>query len=613
MLSALLYLRLTSLQNFLRSRLRRLRQPKYLVGAIVGCAYFYFFFFRSVGANHGARQRIIGVGAAHAMPAAVLPTDTLAFATALGASIFLVILTLVWAVPTQRAALGFTEAEIAFLFPAPITRRALVHFRLLSSQFRSLAGAAVMMLFSNRWTFLGGNALTHAIGWWFIFSALNLHFSGANFTLTRLGDLGLAPWRRRLFAFLAVGAVIACAVLRLPVAERLPALGETFSLRPISAWLLTVTGAAPLSWLLWPLKLVLGPFFAADVRQFFLALAPALVVIAVHYLWVVNAAVSFEDSAIDQAQKRAARIAAWRSGNRRFSRAPAKGRSGPFPLATRGRPELAFLWKNLLSTWPYFTPRIFAISAFIIAAGCTWLNAQPAGRGLLAGVGIGALIFSGYTLLVGPQFARQDIRSDLANADILKTYPLAGWQIVLGELLTPTAILSGILWLAVLTIALTFHPGGTLHVAAGASGSPAPIPGSALAWLTPGVRLVAAVGLALVVPTVVALQLLVPSAAALLFPAWFQAVRTRGGGPEVVGQRMIFFFAQLLTIIIALLPAAAAAAALIVVLQWLAGPLLAVVVAAVAVAAILAGEVWLGVWWLGSRFEKLDLSTELRP
>jgi hypothetical protein len=38
-----------------------------------------------------------------------------------------------------------------------------------------------------------------------------------------------------------------------------------------------------------------------------------------------------------------------------------------------------------------------------------------------------------------------------------------------------------------------------------------------------------------------------------------------------------------------------------------------VVVAAVAVAAILAGEVWLGVWWLGSRFEKLDLSTELRP
>ncbi len=39
MLGALLYLRLTSLKNLLLSRLRRLRQPKYLLGAAVGVAY----------------------------------------------------------------------------------------------------------------------------------------------------------------------------------------------------------------------------------------------------------------------------------------------------------------------------------------------------------------------------------------------------------------------------------------------------------------------------------------------------------------------------------------------------------------------------------------------
>lgn len=44
MLGALLYLRLTSLRNLLRVRLLRLKQPKYLVGAIVGAAYFWFFF-----------------------------------------------------------------------------------------------------------------------------------------------------------------------------------------------------------------------------------------------------------------------------------------------------------------------------------------------------------------------------------------------------------------------------------------------------------------------------------------------------------------------------------------------------------------------------------------
>ncbi|RFC43616.1 MAG: hypothetical protein DUW69_002173, partial [Verrucomicrobia bacterium] len=36
MLGALFYLRLTSLKNVVLSRVRRLKQPKYLVGAIVG-------------------------------------------------------------------------------------------------------------------------------------------------------------------------------------------------------------------------------------------------------------------------------------------------------------------------------------------------------------------------------------------------------------------------------------------------------------------------------------------------------------------------------------------------------------------------------------------------
>ena len=49
MLRALLYLRLVSAGNWLLSRARRLRQPKYLLGAVVGCAYFYYFFFRPMG------------------------------------------------------------------------------------------------------------------------------------------------------------------------------------------------------------------------------------------------------------------------------------------------------------------------------------------------------------------------------------------------------------------------------------------------------------------------------------------------------------------------------------------------------------------------------------
>ena len=599
MLGALLYLRFTSFKNWGLTRLRRLRQPKYLVGAIVGAAYFYFFFFRNLGgpparaARHAATsQATQALNLAHA----ALPIDWLPAVTAFGALALLVFLTLMWVVPTQRAALGFTEAEVAFLFPAPITRRSLVYFRLLSSQFRSLVGAIVMMLFSNRWTVLGGNALTHAIGWWFVFSALNLHFSGASFTLTRLSDLGLAAWRRRVLALFLLAAVIAITLARLPGAERFPALTNETDLRPVTAWVIEVTSTAPLAWLLWPVKLVLGPFLAIDVRHFFGALAPALAVITLHYLWVVRSAVAFEDASVDFAQKRGARIAAWRSGERRLGTAPTRGRPAPFRLASTGRPELAFLWKNLLSTWQYFSLRTLLVSAFVITGGCLWVGAQPTAHGMLPVAGIAALIFGAYILVVGPQFARQDIRSDLAHADVLKTYPLAGWQIVLGEMFTPIVILSGILWLVELVVMFTFHPRS---------------PG--LAWLTPQLRITAALCLAAATPALVSLQLLVPNAAALVFPGWFQMSRTRGGGPEVIGQRMIFFFAQLLTMLVALLPAAAVAVLPLVFVELgLIGPAVAVGLAAGSMIIILAGEVWCGVWLLGRRFDRLDLSAELR-
>ena len=88
--------------------------------------------------------------------------------------------------------------------------------------------------------------------------------------------------------------------------------------------------------------------------------------------------------------------------------------------------------------------------------------------------------------------------------------------------------------------------------------------------------------------------------------------RTRGGGPEAIGQRMIFFFAQVVTMACALVPAVAMAALLIFIGQWLLGPVTAVMIATLAVLAVLVGEVWCGLWLLGGRFEKLDLSSELQ-
>jgi hypothetical protein len=153
-----------------------------------------------------------------------------------------------------------------------------------------------------------------------------------------------------------------------------------------------------------------------------------------------------------------------------------------------------------------------------------------------------------------------------------------------------------VLWLALLTAAVAFQTAG-----------------AQIGWLSPSLRVTAGLGLALIAPVVVALQLLVPNAAALLFPGWFQLSRTRGGGPEVIGQRMIFFFAQVLTMLGALLPAGLAGGAVILMFHWLIGLAAAVGLAALAVFVVLAAEVWVGMRWLGARFETLDLSADLRP
>ena len=99
----------------------------------------------------------------------------------------------------------------------------------------------------------------------------------------------------------------------------------------------------------------------------------------------------------------------------------------------------------------------------------------------------------------------------------------------------------------------------------------------------------------------------------LVFPAWFQATRQRGGGIDLMGQRVIFGLGQLLTMLLALLPAVLVAGVVIFITQWLIGLPAAVLIAALTVIVILAGEIWCGLWWLGGRFEKLDLSAELRP
>jgi hypothetical protein len=347
----------------------------------------------------------------------------------------------------------------------------------------------------------------------------------------------------------------------------------------------------PMHWVLALLKIVCGPFLAADGHAFLLSIGPALLVLVAQYVWVVRMETSFEDGSIALAHRTAEFITARREGRRLFSRAPTRARSEPFRLPGRAPAEVAFLWKNLTSTWAGFKPRTVVLCAAAILVVGAWLPHEPFGPGVLRFLGWAAALMAGYTLLLGPQYARQDLRSDLSHADMLKAYPLEGWRIMLGELLAPVAILAALLWLELLVFGVSLRQLG-------------------LPWMTPGEWAPALLCLAAVVPFVAAIQLIVPNAAGLLFPAWTQLTPNRTAGIDAIGQRLIFTFGQLLATVLALVPAALAAAILFVATQWVIGTDPAIAVAAAGAIVILAGELWIGVWWLGERFEKFDLARQ---
>ena len=583
-ISALLYLWAKSLQNGLVARFARLRQPKYLIGGIVGAAYLYYFFIR----------RIFAVRAAGAAPLEQLANLAAVFA-ACGVAALLVTVVLCWILPRDRAALNFSEAEIAFLFPAPLSRKSLVHYRLVSSALRLLFTALILALMTSTWTFLLGNAFIRIAGWWIIFATVSLHFTGSAFALTRLQDRGLAPSLLPLLMAVIVAILVAGVVWWMRQAGSVPALDLDHGFKGLMQYLGGLFDTRPLSWLVVPFHALLRPLFAPDARAFFVALGPALLVYALHYAWVLFSEVKFEEASIAKAGKRAARTAQLREGNYRFGSAAPKARRAPFDLSKARWPELAFLWKNLLAGAEYLRLRTVLIAVFIIYAGLAWVTRHPDLEWLQFTAGLCAMIGIPYLLVFGPMTARQDLRSDLLNADILKIYPLRGWQIVLGELLQPLAILTVMIWLLLLIAALASQP---LRPEV----------------LTPQFRATMAIGIGLLVVPLCALQLLVMNAAAVLFPAWLQTSRNQAQrGIEVMGQRIVFLVGQLLVIGVALLPAMIAAGAVLFVTQWMVGMTVGIVLAGITALAILGAEVWFGVLWLGARFDHFDLSAELRP
>jgi hypothetical protein len=579
MLAALLYLQTRSSWNRLIARLRRLKKPKYLAGFIVGGLYFYFYFFRFM--FQGGRRTAAPVTAEAA------PETLLAFELAGALALFVVVL-LAWLVPHRRAALTFSEAEVAFLFPAPVSRRTLIHFKLLKSQAGIFFTTLVLSLLSARSASSAG--WMHLAGWWLILSTLNLHFLGCSFARTLLLDHGMKTWQRRLaVAGLALALVALTTLLAQGRVEPFQ-LDYLASARSLADYVARAIDHGPMPWVLLPFRLLVRPFLAPDAGAFFTAAAPALALLWLHYWWVVRADVAFEEASLDSARQRAEAIAAVRSGN--SLGAARRKRRDPFPLRPTGPPSVALFWKNLIGAGSVFTLRTWLILSVAFLFPAAMISLTTRNTELSQTLGSLLLMCVVWSLLLGPQLLRQDFRADLASVDALKLYPLPGWHVVLGELLAPAVILSAIQWLLLAA--------ATVLLAGVSSRTPLPL----------SLKLALALGAALILPWLNFLSYLIPNAAALLFPAWVQTGPQAPHGIEATGQRLIFLLGQMLVFLVSLLPAAAAFALVFFALRGVLGPAGAVPVASVASVAVLAAEAAAGVLVLGRIFDRFDSSAE---
>ena len=567
MLAASLYITVYSAKNRILQRLRRLREPRYLLGAVVGAAYLYFSFF--------ARMRGRGVAQRRRGQPPVPLEQFAQVATAVGALLLFVGAALAWLFPLGSAMLDFSDAEVDMLFTAPVSRKALILHRLMRAQLGLLFTAAVTSLFFP-------SAIAGRLRWvfamWIVLTAARVYFTGVTLARSRLAarsstarGIAWAPIAVSLAALAIVGSALFKAFYANP-----PATFPDFVRR-----LETLFSSGATSVVLWPFVTLIRPLGVTGLLPFLVSLAPALVVLAAATVWVLQTDSALQDVAEEASQQRTTKAA---------QTTPAIRARGGFRLAPTGRAETVFLWKNstamIRATSGAALIRYFVPLILIAVAVSTAILSARESRGLAATLCAVGVAIAAFSTVLGPQMVRTDLRSDLRHLEVLKTWPMRSADVVRGEMLCPAVVLTGIVWLALLCSAML---------------SAAGFPQLSIAW-----RGFGAIAAFVIAPAFIAAQLLVQNAAAVFFPAWVPQGDQRPRGLDAMGQRLILLAGVMLSVLVFFLPGAIAAAILWFAFYRFVGPAI-LPIAALACAIIVGVEVLAATEMLGPAYERLDL------
>jgi len=567
MTGAFLYLTACTFKNRLRRRLQRLREPRYVVGLLVGLAYFYVAFFRRGGRRNAPADA--SVIAAIAAPMQLLGSLGLLATAAIA-----------WLWPGSGQPLTFSRAEVQWLFTAPVTRRELVHYKLLRSQLAILFGSAIATLVLRPGSLAAGWTLL--AGLWIALMTVRLHLMGVALRRLSLASHGASGFARQ---WLPVAAVMGgIGVVAATFANAWPALSALEGGEQVFAALQRLAGEGAASVVLWPFRALVRLPAAASAGDFLAALPAALALLALNYVWVLRSDAAFEEASAEHAERQA--------GRRDGPRAAVKGAAAtPFTLAPDGPPEAAILWKNLILVGRYVSWRtVLRLLPLVIVLGVV-AGRSPAG-GAAEFVGKVSLPLAAMAILLGPQMMRNDLRQDLARLPLLKTWPVRGSALIRGEVLAPTVVVTAVAWLLLLTAVLL---GGGLR------------PASPEATILGAHRLSILAASFVLAPAIILSQVVVQNGLAVLFPAWVAVGASRARGIDAMGQRLLMLAGILFALVVSLVPGVVAAGAVAFLAYQATGATL-VLLPAVVVALVVAGECWLAVEGLGRVLDRTDPS-----
>ena len=510
-MNAFAYLIWTSGRNRFVTALRRARSPRYAAALIVGGVYIWSFLLRPNGGTAGISS-LLG------QPTEMIIT-VLLVVTLMGS----------WVFGSDTTALAFTQAELSLLFPAPLSRRALIGYKLTRAQIAVIINVLIWVFLLRR----GGTTLPapmRAAAIWVMFSTLNLHRLGAALVRAAWREHGAAGSRRNRWS-IVVFAAVGLSLLAGIVAGR----GELGAVDGTGAFF-TVLGHVlskpPASIGLYPFHLIVAPAFAQSTAEWNRAILPAVFMVIVHAWWVFRTDTAFEDAAIDASAERARRLDAIRARRSIGAIAAPRSAASTLRLASVGHPALAIFWKNMLCLRRTAQLRVFVgpVTMAIAIGAAT----SGAGADLGAVFAVGALVLTGMLLLFGGRLIRNDLRHDMQHLPLIKSLPIPPGEIVLAEVASsalPLAIVQSVLvaFAYLSTIASRGNPLGA------------------------DVRLSLLIASPFAVVALNAAILTIQNATAVLFPAWVRLGPVVSVGVEALGQNMLVTVATLFSLAIGLI------------------------------------------------------------